>query len=158
MDESPSVLISQPLRPVDGLALTAGIFIILIGWVDILIGWFPLGFGSPEWEFGTVSATVDGLPLSTLGLVVMLMGASESGSRWGLWVSAVWAGWVLAVLVACGVLYALTVPVALGALGPQGLEVPLARAVLKTSTLMVIYFCFYGWMEVQAILRLKGRL
>ena len=29
------------------LALVAGIFIIIVGCVDILVGWFPLGFGSP---------------------------------------------------------------------------------------------------------------
>ena len=137
------------------MALVAGIFIIIAGWVDILVGWFPLGFGSPEWEFGAVSATVDGLPFSTLGMVATLLGASASGSRAGLWVAFVWAAWVLVVLVAAAVLYALTVPVALGALGPAGLQAPLGRAVIKTSTLLAVYMCFYGWMELQAFRELR---
>ena len=142
--------------PVVGrLALVAGVFVIILGWVDILVGWFPLGFGSPEWEFGAVSATVDGLPLSTLGLVATLLGASASGVRWGLWTAAVWAAWVLAVLIWAAVLYALTVPVALGALGPGGLQGPLGRAVIKTSTLIAVYMCFYGWIEMQAISGLR---
>ena len=103
-----------------------------------------------------MSATVDGLPLSTLGLAALLLGASASGSRRGLWVAAVWAAWVLVVLLAGAVLYALTVPVALGALGPAGLEAPLGRAVIKTSSLLVIYLLFYSWMEVQAIRGLKN--
>ena len=138
------------------MALVAGIFIIIVGWVDILVGWFPLGFGRPEWEFGAVSATVDGLPLSTLGLVMTLLGASASGSRWGLWTASVWAAWVIVVLVVAAVLYALTVPVALGQLGPAGLQGTLGRAVVKTSTLLAVYMCFYGWMELQAVRGLRG--
>ncbi len=165
MGNSQPILITQPGKPkheakpgppVGRLALVAGIFIIIVGWVDILVGWFPLGFGSPEWEFGTVSATVDGLPLSTLGLVATLLGASASGSRWGLWTASVWAAWVLVVLMVAAVFYALTVPVALGALGPAGLQATLGRAVVKTSTLLAVYMCFYGWMELHAIRGLRG--
>ena len=166
MGNSQPILITQPGKPkrkakpvpsVGRLALVAGIFIIIVGWVDILVGWFPLGFGSPEWEFGAVSATVDGLPLSTLGVVMTLLGASATGSRWGLWTASIWVAWVLVVLVVAAVLYALTVPVALGQLGPEGLQGPLGRAVIKTSTLLAVYMCFYGWMELQAIRGLKGR-
>ena len=98
---------------------------------------------------------VDGLPLSTIGLVAVLLGASASGSRWGLWVASVWTVWVLVVLAVAAVLYALTVPVALGALGPGGLQGPLGRAVIKTSTLIAVYMCFYGWIEMQAISGLR---
>jgi hypothetical protein len=147
----------KPGLSVDRLVLFAGIFIILLGWVDILVSWFPLGFGSPEWEFGVVSATVDGLPLSTLGLVMTLLGAAASESRRGLQLALVWATWVFVVLVVCGVLYALTVPVALGVLGPEGLQAPLGRAVVKTSTLLLAYLGFYGWMGLQAIRHLWGR-
>ena len=164
MGNSQPTLLTQPGKPkreakpgpaVGRLALVAGIFIIIVGWVDILVGWFPLGFGSPEWEFGVVSATVDGLLLSTLGLVMTLLGASASGSRWGLRVASVWAAWVLVVLLVAGVFYALTVPVALGELGPAGLRAPLGRAVIKTSTLLAVYMCFYGWMELQAFRGLR---
>ena len=165
MGKNQEILVGQAEKPrqkaesgpnVGRLALIAGIFVIALGWVDILVGWFPTNFGSPEWEFGAVSATVDGLPLSTLGVLATLLGASASGSRWGLWTVSVWAAWVLAVLLVGGVLYALTVPVALGALGSAGLQAPLGRAVVKTSTLLAVYMCFYGWMEWQAIKGLKG--
>ena len=164
MGNSQPILITQPRKPkheakpgppVGRLGLIAGIFIIIVGWVDILVGWFPLGFGSPEWEFGVVSATVDGLPLSTLGVVMTLLGASALGSRWGLWTASVWVAWVLVVLMVAVVLYGLTVPVALGQLGPAGLQAPLGRAVIKTSTLLAVYLCFYGWMEWQAIRGLR---
>ena len=73
----------------------------------------------------------------------------------GLWVVAVWAAWVLVLLLVCGGLYALTVPVALGALGAEGMQVPLGRAIVKTTMLMVLYMSFYGWMEFQAIRQLR---
>lgn len=142
-------------RQIGRLALVAGLFIIALGWVDILVGWFPLGFGTPEWEFGAVSATVDGLPFSTLGLLAALLGATAAKSRWGLWVVAVWAGWVLVLLLVSAGLYGLTVPVALGALGGGGMQVPLGRAIVKTTMLMVLYMSFYGWMEFQAIRQLR---
>ena len=147
---------AKPRADIAQLALVAGIFIVITGWVDILVGWFPTNFGSPEWEFGAVSATVDGLPLSTLGVVLALLAASASVSRRGLWTVAGWAGWVLLVLLVSAGLYALSVPVALGALGPEGLQGPLGRAVVKTSSLLMVYLCFYGWMEWQAIRGLKG--
>ena len=152
-DRDESEPASEAGTPLDvgGMALVAGAFVIVAGWVDILVGWYPLGFGRPEWEFGAVSATVDGLPLSTLGVVVALLGASASGKRWGLWLVTGWTAWVLFVLMICAVLYGLTVPVALGALGPAGVESQLARAVVKTSSLLVIYVSFYGWMGYKAI-------
>ena len=86
-----------------------------------------------------------------------LVGATASESRWGLRFVGVWAAWVLLVLVLGGILYGLTVPVALGVLGPGGLQAPLGRAVVKTSTLLLAYLFFYGWMELQAIRHLKGK-
>jgi hypothetical protein len=45
-----------------------GLAFALVGGFDLALIWIPLGFGNPEWEFGTVSATLDGLPVTTLGL------------------------------------------------------------------------------------------
>jgi hypothetical protein len=166
LGNNPQVITASPEKPkpkweglprteIGRLALVAGIFIVLVGWVDILVGWFPSNFGSPEWEFGAVSATVDGLPLSTVGVALALLGASASGSRVGLWTVAAWAGWVILLLLVAAGLYSLTVPVALGALGPAGLRAPLGRAVIKTSTLLLLYLVFYVWMEWNALRCLK---
>jgi hypothetical protein len=40
--------------------------------IDVLLGWYPVRFGSPEWEFGTISATVSALSIPTLGLYLVL--------------------------------------------------------------------------------------
>ena len=40
--------------------------------IDVLLGWYPVRFGSPEWEFGTISATVSSLSIPTLGLYLVL--------------------------------------------------------------------------------------
>ncbi len=167
MASNPPILTNQPEEPkqpsppaatsVARLALVAGLFVVALGWVDILVGWFPTNFGSPEWEFGAVSATVDGLPLSTIGMIVTLLGAAALRSQVGLWAVALWGAWVLVVLIVAAVLYWFTVPMALESLGPAGLQASLGRAVIKTSTSMAIYFCLYGWMEVEAIRALKRR-
>ena len=43
--------------------------------IDLLLGWYPVRFGSPEWEFGTISATVSALAIPTLGLYLVLCSA-----------------------------------------------------------------------------------
>jgi len=37
--------------------------------------WYPLQFGSADWEFGTISAYLNGMPLGTLGLALLAAGA-----------------------------------------------------------------------------------
>src|SRR3981081_1057891 len=43
--------------------------------IDVVLGWYPVRFGSPEWEFGTISATVSALAIPTLGLYLVLSSA-----------------------------------------------------------------------------------
>ena len=136
------------------LAVIAGVFIVLLGWIDIGVAWASWGIGSPEWEFGTVSATVDGLPLSTMGLIIVFLASMWSGMRGGLFFTGIWAGWVLLVLLVAGILYGLTVPVAFNAVGPEA-RTQLVRAVTKTSTMLVFYLAFYGWVGLHVIRRIK---
>src|SRR2546426_806988 len=59
-----------------------GLVFTVVGGTDVLLTWVPVRFGNPEWEFGTVTSSLDGLPLVTMGLVLMLAAGTARGMRW----------------------------------------------------------------------------
>ena len=46
----------------------AGILFAVLGATDLVSQLFPLGLGSPDWEFGTYSSIMDSIPLFTMGI------------------------------------------------------------------------------------------
>ncbi len=116
-----------------------GAIFVVLGLLDILLAWYPLMFGNPEWEFGTVASTLDNLPVTVLGFGLLLGAAVARGRR-----SAV-RGWsilfiVLAVVIlAIGVLYLLDVPVAFRTVQQPLLRTGLKKAVAKAVGQMVLY-------------------
>lgn len=54
--------------------VVAGIAITLVG-SDLALLWIPARLGTPDWEFGTVSTTLDGMPLGTVGFALIAVGA-----------------------------------------------------------------------------------
>jgi len=92
-----------------------GAVLTLAALFDSALALYPTMFGSPEWEFGSISGIVAGLPLLTIGLVGMWIGGGLLGRRWmslGMGVAfLVGAVCVIGALV----LFTLDVPVALRA-------------------------------------------
>ncbi len=127
----------------------AGLVLGAIGWLDLLLLWFPPHFGRPEWEFGTVSATFDALPLGTLGLALLLAAVMASGWRGRLQALMWFAFGVLVVLLAALVLYGLDLPLAWKGVAPETLPM-LKRAIAKTLVLAVAYLGAYGLFGVIA--------
>jgi hypothetical protein len=79
---------------------------------------FPiLDFGSPEWEFGSSVALLNGLTVPTLGLFLMVAGATSSGwagFRWpGVIILATGLATGLLAVVLIGLLFVTTIPIAL---------------------------------------------
>jgi hypothetical protein len=122
-----------------GLAMT------VVGWTDIGLLWYPLHFGSTEWEFGTVSAQLDGMPLGTLGLALLATGALAQGWRWPARGVAVACVLITLELVAVSLLYLLDVPVALKGAAPQVLGA-IEKAMVKAAVFAVAYIVFYAWL------------
>src|SRR5262245_56246877 len=60
----------------------SGLVYILVGGIDILLAWYPIEFGNAEWEFGTISATLDRLPLATVGAMFILAAGVARGIPW----------------------------------------------------------------------------
>src|SRR5687767_11526069 len=68
LDRSLRVLRSGDTEAVWPLLGLIGLAFTVIGAVDIALAWYPSALGSAEWEFGTIGATLNGLPLPALGL------------------------------------------------------------------------------------------
>jgi len=133
-----------PLTLVGGLALVAASL------VDIALAWYPVGIGNAEWEFGTITATLNGLPLLTIGAVLALHGAVAMRRRWftrsfcvGLWL-------FVAFLLGCGFIYATDVPIALKNVTEPLARTGLIRAVAKAGFLLVVFIATYTVLSVQA--------
>ena len=122
-----------------------GLAIGLIGWADVALLWWPLGFGSPAWEFGVISATFDALPLATVGLALVVIGALATGRRRVARVLAVLCAIGALKLIAIFGIYLLDIPMALEAAGELGHSAML-RSIAKTSIFALIYICLYSWL------------
>ena len=131
-----------------------GLFLGAIGWFDLVMLWLPGHFGRAEWEFGTISATFDALPLATLGVGLLLAGMLATG-----WMTRLKAlGWsclgIVVVLLAVLVLYGLDVPLAWKGVAPAALPM-LKRAMAKTVVLALAYLFVYGFFGWTALRRVR---
>lgn len=135
----------EGLRLLWTVIAAGGLAISTIGWSDLVLLWVPLKFGNVQWEFATIGAHLIGMPLGTMGFVLLVAGAVGRGWWQVVLVLAVAAGLVACFLVAVAGLYALTVPVAFGGTPPEARAV-LTKAVAKSAVFLAVYLPFYGWM------------
>lgn len=147
----PKVLVSRDRQPAADqrfdrevawrlLYVPAWLFVV-VGGVDSILTWFPANFGVTEWEFGTVTASLNGLPLPVLGLVLLLTAALASGrltlARVIMVLMLVIALLVLGMLM----LYLLTLPQAVRAAAEASdiARVGLKKAMIKSVVQLICY-------------------
>jgi hypothetical protein len=121
-----------------------GLAFLIMSFLDLALGWYPVRFGSPEWEFGTISATISGLAIPTLGLYLILGSAiALDRSRTAKTVAIVMI--VLAiVLPALGIIFLTNVPVALKATATNDVvHFGMKKAILKSLSLFAGYEILY---------------
>ena len=123
----------------------AGFTFMFVAWTDIALLWYPLRLKEVEWEFATVTATVNALPLATMGLVFITVAALAKGSVGLSRVVAALCAGMLLVLIALAGLYTLTLLAGYSAVDPAARPV-LIRATAKTSVLVVTYLLFHLWL------------
>jgi hypothetical protein len=113
------------------LGLT-GVVFYRIGSADQLLAFVPLTFGTPEWEFGTISKCLDSMPLPALGLTLFMASGMAVGSRWRIRIGSVLL--ILSALVILGllVIYATNVPLALKAVTEPVVRLGLKKAIVKS--------------------------
>jgi hypothetical protein len=128
-----------------------GFGLFVVGGTDFLLSWFPARFGNPEWEFGTITAALNGMPVPLMGLTLLLVAVLESESAvWARILSVLLLVWAVA-LVGLAVIYGLTIPLA-----AKGFEVPniglgLKRAIGKSLVQLVVYPAIMAWMGIRGL-------
>lgn len=135
----------------------AGWVFVAVGGVDSLLTWFPLALGQPEWEFGTITASLNGLPLPVLGLVLVLGANVAAGRTWMVRVVAVVMLLLALVVLAVAVLYMLNVPLALRAVTDPLARQGVLKAMVKTVVQVIAYPTGLIAMAVIAWANTKGR-
>jgi len=117
------------------------VLFVVVGGIDSLLTWFPANFGTTEWEFGTITASLNGLPLPVLGLTLLLLASIATGrlrlARLVLWLMVLVAVAVLAMMV----LYLLTLPQAFRAASEASdiARVGLKKAMIKSVVQLICY-------------------
>jgi|SRR5687767_9336572 len=133
----------------------AGAFV-AVGATDLLLGWIPLQFGNPQWEFGSVSAFFDGLPVFSLGLALLLCAAVERGSAVQIRVIGTVFIVLAAIILSLAALYATLVPLALKSLPDPAVRQGLLKAISKTFVQAIAYPVAFGWIGIKAYRRARS--
>lgn len=127
-----------------------GLVFAAVGGVDLLLTWYPMNFGNPEWEFGTVSAALDGLPVLTMGLALLLGSGATRGERWLVRTMALVFAVLAVVILMAAVLYVTNVPIALKAVTQPVIRTGLKKAIAKAAGQSVLYPLAYLWIARKA--------
>ena len=117
----------------------AGLAFFLAGLADIGLAWLPLRVGNAEWEFGTVSRSLDSLPLPLLGISLVLAAGVARGKRFWSWAAVVVLALFAVFVVVAGVLYGLDVPLALRAVKDPVILGGLKKSIFRTGVQAVLY-------------------
>lgn len=128
-----------------------GLVFVIIGCTDLAMAWYPVLIGNPQWEFGTVSRTYDNLPLTSLGLGLLLGAGVARGVKWWTRIAAV-LFLLLALLVIGGlVLYATNIPLALRSVADPLALSGLKRAIVKALVQGIMYGFVFSVLGISAL-------
>lgn len=138
-----------------GMGFALGITLMLMGLIDLGLLFYPPHWASLDWEFGTIGATIEGLPLLTVGLGLMAMSSVARG-RTG-WMRLLSIILLLLALFVIGILviFALDIPVALRAVQPAGRET-LNKSIVKTALMGSLYVVMYAALGVWTWRRIRA--
>jgi len=137
------------------VVVAIGLTLLVVGLVDLFLAWFPLRFGSPEWEFGTISATLNNLPVPAMGLALVLAHGVAAERRGQLAAVGIWSAFVVLFLAVCAVFYALDVPLAMRAVQDPVMRRALKAGVVKAVASLGAYGLFHMWSAVFAFRRYR---
>lgn len=133
------------------LGLT-GILFAVLGATDLVTQLFPLGLGSPDWEFGTYSSIMDSIPLFTMGMGFLGAYAVARAHRSLSLVIGIILIVLAVLLLAFAFLYATNLPQALRARprspGETVIRLGMKKAVVKGALQTAIYPISFLWMGI----------
>lgn len=113
---------------------------------DVALALYPVGFGSPEWEFTTATAVMNNLPLGVVGIGLMAVAGIGRRSAAITGVAAVLAGLLGLIVLLMGVLFVKNLGVAIESVTDPVLRQGLTESVARTSIQLVAYLVALGWL------------
>jgi asparagine N-glycosylation enzyme membrane subunit Stt3 len=128
-----------------------GVCLVVAGAVDLGLGLYPLGFGSPEWEFGGIGNFLNRLPLLGLGLTLALAGSLARGRVIASLTAATLLLVLAVVVVVFGILFVTNLPLVLRSFAPGAAQVGAYKAMAKTGVQTVVYSIAFMSAAVYAI-------
>jgi len=139
----------EPAESVQGWAVLGwiGLAFVVVGGTDFALVWFPLGFGTREWEFATVTQAFNGLPILLLGIGLLLVASERVERRWWRLLALGAAVGLLAWVLAGVALWASNVGLALSTV-PEELRSGVRKAVARTavqSTVYPVMLAYLSW-------------
>jgi hypothetical protein len=158
VDEGKRVPRRDLLAPAPGAAWRwvgwISVALLLVGATDFLLVWYPLAFGSVDWEFASVATSFSGLPLVTIGLVGILGTALALGKRWLIVTSVALNLMAGVVVVGLLLLFLTVVPMALRVAEPP-IGTGIKKAIVKTLVIGVVFGFGYLAAGIGAALHLR---
>jgi hypothetical protein len=135
---------SEAARQAWGLLGSLGIAFIIMGGIDIALGAYPLSFGDAEWEFGVVSAILNGFAIPTMGGFLLVGSLIARGKFAAARTMSVLAFLVVLILVGLGLLYVTVLPIALKSVqGNPVLALGMKKATVKGLVFLVAYIALF---------------
>jgi hypothetical protein len=117
-----------------------GLAFLIMSLIDLALGWYPVRFGVPGWEFGTISATIAGLAIPCLSLYLILGSAIALERPTVAKVAAIVMIVLALILPALLILYLTNVPIALRTTATNEVaNLGIKRSILKSLTLFTGY-------------------
>jgi hypothetical protein len=134
-----------------------GFVFLFMGLLDIAIAGYPVQFGNPEWEFGTIGSWMNALTVPALGLALLLGSAVARGWQQGIKLWAIVLIILAIVVLGLLIVYSLNLPLAF-----RAVQEPLARSGLKRSVAKsliqgVFYPAVFLILALKALRRSKAR-
>ena len=138
------------------LGRNLAIVFLLMGGADLALLWYPPAFGSPEFEFATISRFVDGLPVFMMGLGLLALTGIG-----GMWRGATWTAFGISVLFAVllmllAAIFVTDVPIALRAVQQPMVQVGVRKAIAKALFGLAVYWFFLVYLAVRTFQSLRG--
>lgn len=128
------------------LIAALGWLFVVVGGTDALLVWYPFRFGNPDWEFGSITASLNGLPLPVMGLAMVLAAALARRQYLLVRVVGVLLGILALVVLLMGVMYATNVPIGLRSVTEPVARQGLKKAIVKTVVQLLFYPAGLAWL------------
>lgn len=117
-----------------------GVIFSILGLADIALGWYPAAFGNTEWEFGTISGSLNALTIPMMGLYLVVASAVARHDHRSARVLSILLWLMVVVLVGLGLIYLTVIPIALKAVANNQLVLlGMQKAIVKGLVLLAGY-------------------